>query len=92
MFKDMKLGMKIAGGFAIVLILTAIVGYVGYNGLGGVTDIVDKADDGNRLIKLAKDCRVEEKNFIMRGDKKYQKENKCSLTDALLATAEPRKE
>ena len=75
MGKNMKLGTKIASGFAIVLILTAIVGYVGFNGLGSVTAIVDKADDGNRLIKFAKDCRVQEKNFIMRGDKKYQKEN-----------------
>ena len=75
MFKNMKLATKIGGGFAIVLILTAIVGYVGFNGLGSVTTIVDKADDGNRLIKFAKDCRVQEKNFIMRGDKKYQKEN-----------------
>jgi hypothetical protein len=32
MFKDLKLSVKIAGGFAIVLILTAVVGFVGYNG------------------------------------------------------------
>ena len=81
MGKNMKLGTKIAGGFTIVLILTAIVGYVGFNGLGGVTDIVDKADDGNRLIKFAKDCRIEEKNFIMRGDKKYQKENDATMVE-----------
>jgi len=75
MFKNMKLATKIIGGFAIVLLLTAGIAYIGYSGLGGVTVIVDKADDGNRLIKLAKDCRVEEKNFIMRGDKKYQEQN-----------------
>ena len=61
---DMKLGTKIAGGFAIVLILTAIVGYVGFNGLSGVTDIVDKADDANRLIKGAQSARLEQKNFM----------------------------
>ena len=58
MGKNMKLGTKIAGGFAIVLILTAIVGYVGFNGLGGVTTIVDKADDANRLIKQAQAARL----------------------------------
>jgi methyl-accepting chemotaxis protein len=81
MFKNLKLSVKIAGGFAIVLILTAIVGFVGYNGLNGVTDIVDKADDANRLIKLAKDCRVEEKNFILREDKKYQEENNSTMEE-----------
>ena len=45
MFKNMKLGAKIAAGFAVVLLLTAVVGYVGYSGLSGVTVTVDKADD-----------------------------------------------
>jgi len=71
MLKNMKLGSKIAGGFAIVLILTAVVGYVGYNGLSGVVTIVDKADDGNRMIKQIQAARQQEKNFIMRADKQY---------------------
>ena len=71
MFKNMKLGTKIAGGFAIVLILTAVVGYVGFNGLTGVIDIVDKADDGNRMIKQIQAARQQEKNFIIRGDEQY---------------------
>jgi len=71
MFKNMKLGTKIAGGFAIVLILTAVVGYVGFSGLGGVVTIVDKADDGNRFIKWALACRRDEKNYIMKGDSEY---------------------
>ena len=71
MLKNMKLGTKIAGGFAIVLILTAVVGYVGYSGLGGVTTIVDKADDGNRMIKQIQAARQQEKNFIIRKDQQY---------------------
>jgi len=40
---------------------------------------IAKADDGNRLIKLAKDCRTQEKNFMLRGDKKYQTENDATM-------------
>lgn len=75
MFKKMKLGSKIVGGFALVLIITAVVAYVGYNGLSGTVDRVINADDANRLIKWAKDCRQSEKNFIIRGDMKYIEQN-----------------
>jgi len=71
MGKNMKLGTKIAGGFAVVLFLTAIVGYVGFNGLGGVTTIVDKADDANRLIKEAQAARLDQKNFMAEKDDKF---------------------
>ncbi|MBE9582056.1 MAG: methyl-accepting chemotaxis protein [Proteobacteria bacterium] len=71
MFKDMKLGTKIAGGFGIVLVFLAVVAFVGYNGLSGVVDRVVKADDVNRLIKTIQATRQQEKNFIIRGDEKY---------------------
>jgi methyl-accepting chemotaxis protein len=71
MFKNMKVGSKIIGGFSIVLVLLVVVAYVGYNGLSNVTDRVDKGDDVNRLIKSILATRQQEKNFIIRGDKKY---------------------
>jgi methyl-accepting chemotaxis protein len=71
MLKNLKLGAKIVGGFAIVLVLVAVVAYVGYNGLSSIANRVDKADDVNRLIKDMLATRQQEKNFIMRGDKKY---------------------
>jgi len=73
MFKNMKLGTKIVSGFAIVLLLTAVVGYVGYNGLGNVGDIVGKADSANRLIKLGQLARLEQKNYMAERDEKYEK-------------------
>ena len=81
MFKNMRLGTKVAGGFGAVLLFTAIVGVVGFRGLKSVSVIVDKADDGNRLIKQAKDCRQQEKNFMLRKDKKYQTENDATMQD-----------
>ncbi|TFH52168.1 MAG: chemotaxis protein [Methanothrix sp.] len=71
MFKNMKVGSKIIGGFAIVLVLLVVVAYVGYNGLSNVTDRVDKADNVNLLINSILATRQQEKNFIIRGDKKY---------------------
>jgi len=36
-----------------------------------IEDSVAKADDANRIVKWSLACRQQEKNFIMRGDKKY---------------------
>lgn len=71
MFKNMKLGSKIVGGFAIVLVLLSVVAFVGYRGLTGVAERVEKADDANRVVKYVLEVRQQEKNFIMREDHKY---------------------
>jgi len=71
MFKNMKLGSKIVGGFGIVLVLLAVVSFVAYNGMTGVADRVDKADDANRIVKEVLETRQQEKNFIIRHDHKY---------------------
>jgi methyl-accepting chemotaxis protein len=70
-WKDLKIAKKLYIGFGIVLVLAMAVGYVGWNGLTTVGEMVTNADDANRLIKWAKDCRQQEKNFIMRGDQMY---------------------
>ncbi len=81
MFKNMKLGTKIISGFAVVLVLTAIVGYVGFSGLSSVVSIVDTAGDANHLIQCANDCRQEEKNFMLTKDVKFQKENNATMEE-----------
>lgn len=91
MLKDMKLGAKIGGGFAIVLVLLAVVAFTGYRGLTGVEDRVGKADDVNRLIKEILETRQQEKNFIIRGDNKYidmVKENVITLKNQTNETKE----
>ena len=74
MFKNMKLALKIGGGFVFILILTAVVGLIGWNGMNGVVDRVEKADDVNRLVKEVLETRQTEKNFIIRGDHEYVEE------------------
>ena len=72
-FSNLKLSVKILGGFAIVLVLLIGVAYVGYNGLAGVVDRVEKADDVNRLVKEILETRQQEKNYIIREDNAYIK-------------------
>ncbi|MDJ0851712.1 MAG: response regulator [Myxococcota bacterium] len=48
--------------------LSILVGAIAYNGFATVVDRVGKADDANRLIKLAQEVRRHEKNYIIRGD------------------------
>ena len=71
MFKNMKLGTKIFGGFSVILILLALIAFVGYNSLQGVVDRVEKSDDVNRLVKDMLEARAQEKNFIIRKDEQY---------------------
>ncbi|MCD4720692.1 MAG: methyl-accepting chemotaxis protein [Desulfobacula sp.] len=71
MFKNMKLGTKIASLAVVLIIISGIMAFVGYNGLTGVVDRVTKGDDANRVVKEVLQIRQQEKNFIIRGDKQY---------------------
>ena len=64
--KRISIGIKLAIGFAIVLILAVIVGIFGIYSLLNVIDRVDKGDDANRLVKYVLESRKNEKNFIIR--------------------------
>lgn len=71
MFRNLNLGVKIATGFVILLVLLIAVSFVSYNGLSGVIKSVDKADDVKRVVKDVLEIRRQEKNFIIRKDKEY---------------------
>jgi len=71
MFQNLKIGTKIASGFVIMIILLIFVAYIGYNGIRNVENRVIKADDTNRLVKLALETRRAEKNYILREDEKH---------------------
>ena len=53
------------------------------NGLNGVADRVEKGDDVNRMVKTLLQARQQEKNFIMRGDESYLKENADKIQELL---------
>jgi len=66
--KDLKIGTKLIGAFVSILILSTFVGYLGFKGLKDVEERVIKADDVNRLVKGIYKARIQEKNYILRGD------------------------
>ena len=70
-WKDFKIAKKLYIGFGSILVLGLAIGYIGWSGLEDVALRVENADDANRLIKWGKDCRQQEKNYIMRDDMKY---------------------
>jgi methyl-accepting chemotaxis protein len=72
MFKNLKLSKKIGGGFGLVLVLTAIVGYVGYSSLSEVTEFSRRLNSVNNTIEAIGSTRTSflkyltelEENFI----------------------------
>ncbi|MBP1909498.1 CHASE3 domain-containing protein, partial [Methanolobus bombayensis] len=68
MFENMKIKNLLIGSFAVLLLLTAIVGYSGYNGMMNVDDRVVKADDMNRLVKYMKDARISQESYQLTQD------------------------
>ena len=68
-FKDMKLGVKIFGGFSVVLLLLCFLSSQGILGLINVADRVEKTVDLYILVKSQVQARVQEKNFILRNNK-----------------------
>lgn len=73
MLKDLTIRAKLTGSFAAILVLTSLVGYFGYQGVNKLDDRIVKADDVNRLVKGILEARIQEKNYILRGDPVYAK-------------------
>ena len=71
MGKNVRLSVKIAGGFLCVLILSSLVAWFGYKGLSDVTDRMDRVDEVSEIVKIMLEIRRHEKNFILRGEQEY---------------------
>jgi len=70
-FKDVRLGLKIGGGFGVVIMLTCVVALIGW---GGLVKVGNRVDNSNRITAIDKAisvARQHEKNYILRGDKEY---------------------
>lgn len=68
LFRGAKLGKKIAGLAAMLIVLSGIVALFGYGGLAGVQDRVEKANDVNRMVKDILTVRQHEQEFIIHKD------------------------
>ena len=74
---------KIYAGFTLLLVLLIVVAVVGYVGFVRVVDRIEKADDVNRLVKDIYATRLQEKNYILRGDAKYAASVDSSVTSLI---------
>jgi len=64
-----------------MVVIAAVLGYMGWSSIGKVAARVENVDDADRLLKWAEVCRIREKNFMLRGDKKYQQDNDATMKD-----------
>jgi methyl-accepting chemotaxis protein len=70
-FRNLKMGVKIFGGFSIVLLLMVVVAIFSFKGLTGVVKRAGNKDDVVKLTQSFYKTRQHEKNFILRSDKSY---------------------
>ena len=68
MFKNMRLGTKISGGFLALVCMIAFGAYLGWSSLRAVADNVEKTEALNAIAKDFLEARRYEKNLIIRGD------------------------
>lgn len=71
MFNKLSLRTKLGGSFLLLLTLTGIIAFIGWNGMRNMVSRIEKADDTTRMIENLLQARRHEKNYILRGEKKY---------------------
>lgn len=62
-----RIGAKTAVGFALVLVLTAAVGFVGWRGISDYAQQVQRSEGASRLVDAVAKARAEEKDFMLQG-------------------------
>jgi methyl-accepting chemotaxis protein len=71
MFKNLKFGIKIGGGFAVLLLLVGFVAAMAFIGLGQVRGGIAGMTAAKDITISILEARREEKNFIIRGGHDY---------------------
>ncbi|CAK0774711.1 methyl-accepting chemotaxis protein [Gammaproteobacteria bacterium] len=70
-FADLGISWKLASGFSVVLIFTALLGINGWNAVDYLIMRLDKQDDLNAVVIHILEARRHEKNFVIRRDPTY---------------------
>jgi methyl-accepting chemotaxis protein len=71
MFKNLKFGVKIGGGFALLLVLLGFVAVMAFTGLRQVQARISGMAAAKDVSISILEARREEKNFIIRGGRDY---------------------
>jgi len=75
-FKNLKLSMKMAGGFGVLVVIAAVLGLTGWWGLSGVSQNVGFYDQGNVCLEKINKCGYLRRDFTIRGFEKFGGEGK----------------
>jgi len=89
-FRDLNLGVKIGGGFTLLLIIVGFMAFMGYSGLNNVDHDATIAMDAAGFAETALEMRQNEKDFMLREEQIYI-DNINSLVEKLNKKAEETK-
>jgi len=89
-FRDLNLGVKIGGGFAVLIIIAALMTFIGYNGLSNVNNDVKITNDAAGFAKSVLEIRQLEKEFMLREEQQYL-DDIGSKIDQMIAQSEKTK-
>ncbi|NDV25783.1 methyl-accepting chemotaxis protein [Desulfovibrio sp. JC010] len=81
MFKNLKLGLKIGGGFVVVLVLTAVVGAVGWYGLSKVADESTRTEVVSNAVTDMYNSRLMVLYYTLRGTDEYKDKFNNSINE-----------
>ncbi len=83
MFKNMKLGTKIALGFSVILVMLAVVGYMGYNGMDTMSAKVELSDDCANTIQHAMEIMDHQQEYMITNDEEAAKGFDATVVELL---------
>jgi methyl-accepting chemotaxis protein len=86
----MTIGFRIGAGFAIVILIMAIVGYTGYSGLSDYNLQVKVIDEADSIIKNTYDAVTHELRFFIYGSTEYTKKFDSAINNAIKAAQDVR--
>jgi methyl-accepting chemotaxis protein len=75
MHRKMKLSTKMYLGFGTLVLIAGVLGSTGWLSLDTITRRVGNTDDVGKLLAAVKDCRLAEKNFMLRHEAEFLKKN-----------------
>ncbi len=84
MLKKLTFGFKIGGGFAVVLVLCAVIALIGWGSMGAVVEQVEKATGMDQIVRQLLEVRDDNKSYIITRDRAMYEQGR-KKTEALLA-------
>ena len=81
MLKNLKLGMKIGGGFGIVLVLLISICLFCLSGLGSIIGSVERNTVASTIVDNVQNAMIAGKNFVITKDAKYTETVAKNMTE-----------